>query len=114
MSKNPKLYGQDYYEYTELLSVGNVYYILISKRLLLKPIIPIWLYIIGLFLVRNNIFFAIVGLPSLLAFSVLLVILFPLWEACNISAKAYVLFHSFSIIVLKLISIPVSILLEAL
>ena len=72
MSKNLKLYGKEYCEYTELLSLGNVYYILISKRLLIKPMMPIWAYLLALFLVRSNIFFAMVGLPSLIVFSVFL------------------------------------------
>jgi len=114
MDKNLKLYKKEYYEYTELLSLGNVYYILISKRLLLKPIIPMWTYFLGLFLVRNNIFFAMVGLPSLIVFSVFLVMLFPLWSSCNISAKAYIAFHSISILLLKIISVPASMLLEVL
>lgn len=114
MSKNLKLYGKDYYEYTELLSFGNVYYILISKRLLLKPMLPIWLYLSGLFLVRNHIFFAMVGLPSLIVFSVFLAMFFPMWSACNVSVKAYITFHSISIILIKILSIPVSMLLEVL
>ena len=114
MSKNLRIYGKEYYEYTELLSFGNVYYILISKRLLLKPMLPIWLYLLGLFLVRSSIFFAMVGLPSLIVSSVLLAMFFPLWEACNISAKAYIVFHGASILLIKIISIPVSMLLEVL
>jgi len=112
--KNLKLYGKEYYEYTEMLSLGNVYYILISKRLLLKPMLPIWTYLLGLFVVRSNIFFAMVGLPSLIVYSVFLIMFFPLWESCNISAKAYISFHSTCVIILKIISIPVSMLLEVL
>jgi len=114
MSKNLKLYGKEYYEYTELLSLGNVYYILISRRLLIKPMMPIWVYLLALFLVRNNIFFAMVGLPSLIVFSVFLVMFFPLWEACNFSAKAYIVFHCAIVLLIKIISIPVSMLLEVL
>ena len=114
MSKNLKLYGKEYYEYTELLSSGNVYYILISKRLLIKPMIPMWAYLSTLFLVRSNIFFAMAGLPSLIFFSVFLVMFFPLWEACNVSARAYITFHGSAILLIKIISIPVSMLLEVL
>ena len=114
MSKNIKFYGKEYYGYTELLSLGNIYYILISKRLLLKPMLPIWICLLGLFSVRSNIFFAMVGLPSLIIFSVFLIIVFPIWRSCNISAKAYTIFHSTLIIILKIISIPVSMLLEVL
>lgn len=114
MSKNLRLYGKEHYEYTELLSLGNVYYILISKRLLLKPMVPLWICFLGLFLVRNNIFFAMVGLPSLIVFSVFLAMFFPMWNACNVSAKAYITFHSILILLIKIISIPVSMLLEVL
>lgn len=114
LNNNLKFYGKEYYEYTELLSLGQVYYILISKRLLLKPIIPLWAYIFGLFLVPNNIFFFMVGFPSIIIFPVFLAMLFPLWEACNISSKAYIAFHSTCIITLKIVSIPVSMFLEVL
>jgi len=114
MSDNLRIYEKEYYEYTKLLSFGNVYYILISKRLLIKPLLPMWLYFLGLFLVHSDIFFAMVGLPSLIVFSVFLVMFFPLWEACNVSVKAYIVFHSASILLIKIISIPVSMLLEVL
>lgn len=114
MRKNLELYGKEYYEYAETLSSGNVYYIMISKRLLLKPMLPIWIYLLCLFLVRNNIFFAMVGLPSLIVFSVSLVMLFPLWEACNVSVQAYITFHVVSVLLIKIISVPVSMLLEVL
>ena len=114
MNKNLKLYKKEYYEYIGLLSLGNVYYIMISKRLLLKPILPLWIYLFCLFLVRSNIFFAMVGFPSLVIFSFFLSMLFPLWEACNISHKAYIVFHSTCIIILKIVSIPFSMLLEVL
>ena len=114
MSKNLRIYGKEYYEYTELLSSGNMYYILISKRLLIKPMLPIWACFLAMFLVHSHIFFAMVGLPSLIIFSVFLVMLFPLWEACNISARAYIVFHGASILLIKIISIPVSMLLEVL
>lgn len=106
------IHNKDYEEYIELLSLGNVYYIVISKRLLIKPLIPIWAYLLGLFLVRNHVFFAMVGIPSLVVFSVFLIMLFPLWEACNISAKAYIVFHGISIFMIKMISLPISMLLE--
>lgn len=114
MSEQLRVYGKEYYEYTELLSLGNVYYIMISKRLLLKPMIPMWTYFLCLFLVRNHIFFAMVGLPSFVAFSVFLVMYFPLWKACNFSAKAYIVFHCVFLLFLKMFSVPVSMFLEVL
>ena len=114
MNINLKLYSDEYFEYTELLCSGNVYHILISKRLLIKPLMPMWAYFLSLFLVRNNIFFAMVGLPSLIAYSVSLVMLFPLWSACNVSVKAYIAFHCVSILLIMIISVPVSMLMEVL
>ena len=114
MSKNLEIYGKEYYEYTAMLSLGNVYYILISKRLLLKPIIAVWIYLLGLFLIRSNMFFAMVGLPSFVVFFCFLVIFFPMWRACNVSVKAYITFHSICIVLLKIVSIPISMLLEVL
>ena len=114
MSQNKNIYRKDYYMYAELLSLGNIYYILISKRLLLKPILPIWLYLLCLFAVRNSVFFAMVGIPSLVVFSVSITMLFPVWNACNISIRAYITFHCVSILLIKIISIPFSMLLEVL
>ena len=114
MSKNLKLYGKEYYDYSELLSSGTVYFIFISKRLLFKPMTPIWAYILVLFLVRNNIFLVIIGLPSLVVVTTFLVKSFSLWEACNVSKKAYIVFHSVFIAFLKVISIPISMFLEVL
>jgi len=112
VSKNLKLYGKDYDEYIELLSQGKVYSILISKRLLLRPMVPVWLYVFGLFLVRNGAFFAVVGLPSIIVYSVFLVMAFPLWEACHVSVRAYAVFHGACLFSLKILSIPISMLLE--
>lgn len=114
MNKNIMLYPKEYYEYVELLSDGHVYYILICHRLLLRPIIPVWLYLLGLFLVQNYVFFAVITLPSIVIFLFFLIMLFPIWAACNVSIKAYIAFHSACIILLKIVSIPVSALLEVL
>ena len=111
---NLAFYGKDFYEYTKFLSSENTYYILISKELLIRPMISIWLYLLGLFSVPNGIFFAMVGLPSLIIFSVFLIMQFSLWKNCNISAGIYIFFHSGCILLIKLISIPVSMFLEAL
>ena len=105
---NLKLYGKDYYQYLELLSAGNTYSILISKRLLIRPIIPVWVCVFLLFLVRNSVFFFAVGLPSLMVFAVFLWVCFPAWRACNISPKAYLCFHIFMLFALKIVSVPIS------
>ena len=112
MSKNLQLYRKEYIEYTELLSAGNVYYILISKRLLFSPMILIWVCIFALFLIRSEIFFAMIGLPSIIVYACFLFKIFPLWKSCNFSLKAYIAFHSVCVLILKIISMPVSLLLE--
>ena len=112
--KNLRVYGDDYYDFLSLVSSGEVYYILISNRLLIKPMMPVWAYLLVLFLVRRAMFFAMVGLPSFIVFSVFLAMFFPLWKACNVSAKAYIVFHCALILLIKIISIPVSMLLEVL
>ena len=112
--RNLNLYGGEYYDYIQLLQSGNQYGILISKRLLLKPVIPMWLYFLGLFLIPNGIFFAMVGLPSLLLFAVFLVAYFPLWSVCNVSTMGYIFFHTVCLALLKIASVPLSFLLEVL
>ncbi len=112
MKGNLKPYGKDYEQYTVLLSQGNVYSILICKRLLFRPMVPIWVYVFGLLLVRNGVFFAMVGLPSLFLIAIHIVMAFPLWEACSVSGRAYTVFHLFSLFLLKLLSYPISMLLE--
>ncbi len=112
--ENINLYSKDYYDYIELLSSGETYSILISKRLLIQPMVYMWMCILGLFLVNNNVFFAIVGIPCFVIFGVFLIMFFPLWNSCNISLKAYTFFHIVSILCLKFISVPISFLLEEL
>lgn len=112
--KNLILFNGGYYEYLNFLSCGNKYYILISKRLLIKPLLPIWIYLFCLFLIRNPVFFCIAVLPNLVLFSAFLYMLFPLWSYCNFSKTAYIVFHCICIIILKKISIPISMLLEVL
>ena len=114
MSKNLKLHNNDYYDYIKFLSSGNTYFILISKRILFRSIMPIWIYLFGLFLIQNRIFFGMAVLPCLILVSVFLYFAFPLWNVCNISSKAYVVFHVSVIILLKLLSVPITFLLEEL
>jgi hypothetical protein len=110
---NLHLFSGEYYEYLNFLSFGNKYYILISKRLLFKPLIPIWIYLFCLFLVRNSSFFCVAVLPNIILFVVFLYMIFPLWSYCNFSKTAYFVFHCSCILILKIISIPISILLES-
>ena len=113
MKKNNK-YGSEYYAYITMLSSGNSFKIFICKRLLFRPVFAVWLFLFGLFLIPSNIFWAMVGLPCLSILSVYLIILFPFWNACNISPKAYIIFHVLILLLLKILSIPVRFLLEAL
>ena len=114
ITNNLKLYGEDYYGYIGFLLSGERYSILISKRLLIRPIIPAWLWFLGLFLVRNGIFFGMVVFPCFIIYGVFLYIIYPLWDACCFTPRAYVLFHITMILFLKLLSYPTTLLLEAL
>lgn len=102
--KNLNIYGSDYYSYMDMLSSGNIFRILISKRLLLRPVIPVWFCLFWLFLVPSNTFFAMVGLPSLIIFGVYLAQLYQFWSACGISKKAYSFFHAAAVLLLKILS----------
>lgn len=114
MMKNLKFCAKEYYDYIEHLSRGEIYYILISKRLLLRMVVPVWMYFLAIFVVRSNVFWAMVGLPSIIVYIVFLTLAYPMWKACNISSKAYIIFHVVFLLLLKIISIPVSMLLEEL
>ena len=112
--KNFKMYATDYYGYISMLSSGDSFKILISKRLLFRTVSPMWFLLFGIFLVQSSIFFAMVGLPSMILFFIFLVKNFSLWQACGFSAKAYIVFHCGGLLFLKMFSIPISILLEVL
>ena len=114
LTNNLRLYGNDYYGYINFLLSGERYSILISKRLLIRPIIPAWLWFWGLFLVKSGIFFGMVVFPCLIMYCIFLYIIYPLFDACRVNPKAYVLFHTFMILLLKLLSYPTTLLLEAL
>ena len=107
-------YGSAYNGYTALLAAGETYGILISKRLLLRPLIPMWGYLLGLFCVRGAVFGAMVTLPCLVIFGIFLIMLRPLWRACCISPGAYALFHGAVLLILKGIAYSISLLLEVL
>ena len=108
------LYGKAYHDYIALLSAGETYGILTVKRLLIRPLIPIWIYLLGIFCIRNAVFGAMVTLPCLLICGVFLSLYFPLWRACRVSAAAYCLFHTIIFLILRGISIPISLFLEVL
>lgn len=98
--KNLKILGADHLAYMRELAAGGVYRILISKRLLLRPLLPMWGIFFVLFFIGNSTLFAMVGIPIIIAYSVFLVNLYPYWYACNISVRAYVFFHTESILFL--------------
>lgn len=109
-----KTYGNECREYIGMLLSNGPFSITISKRLLICPVIPIWAFLLAIFLVPDSRFFAMVGIGSLIVCVIYLIILFPAWNACNISIKAYIIFHSFIVIILKTLSIPLYMLLEKL
>lgn len=106
---------KDYYPYAEMLLSGDTYGILISKRLLIRPMLFLWIYFFAVFLMRGGgVIFGIVILPSLILLSLFLAMLYPIWHACSISRGAYIFFHIAMLVALRLIAIPVSFLLERL
>lgn len=102
--KNIKILGADHVAYMEELAIGNIYRILISKRLLLRPLFPMWGILFALFFTGNSTLFAMVGIPIMIVYSVFLVNLYPYWHACNISVRAYAFFHAESILFLLILS----------
>ena len=102
--KNLKILGADHLAYMEELAIGNIYRILISKRLLLRPLFPMWGILFALFFTGNSTLFAMVGIPIMIVYSVFLVNLYPYWHACNISVRAYAFFHAESILFLLILS----------
>ena len=102
--KNLKILGADHLAYMEELAIGNIYRILISKRLLLRPLFPMWGILFALFFNGNSTLFAMVGIPIMIVYSVFLVNLYPYWHACNISVRAYAFFHAESILFLLILS----------
>ena len=98
--KNLKILGADHLAYMAELATGQIYRILISKRLLLRPLFPMWSIFFALFFIGNSTLFAMVGIPIMIVYSVFLINLYPYWHACNISVRAYVFFHTESILFL--------------
>lgn len=111
---NLKLQKSEYSAYIDMLSSDNKFQILISKRLLFRTVWLFWLLFLIFFSLLKGVFFGVVVLPSLILFGIYLHILFPIWNACNISPKAYIIFHLGALLILKLLSIPFGYLLEVL
>ena len=104
----------EYKLYIKMLAAGETYSILISKRLLLRTVLPFWVLLFAIFMIPNPVFFAMVGLPSLILYTVYLVDLYRCWRACNISKKAYTVFHISALLILRVISAILIKLLEGL
>ena len=111
---NLKLQKSEYYAYLDMLSSDNKFQILISKRLLFRTVLLFWILFLIFFSLLKGVFFGIAVLPSLILFGVYLNALFPIWNACGISPKAYIIFHLGTLLILKLLSIPFGYLLEVL
>lgn len=94
----------EYRLYIRMLAAGETYSIFISKRLLLRTVLPFWVLFFVVFMIPNTVFFAMVGLPSLILYAVYLVDLYHCWKACNISKSAYTIFHVFTILILRIIT----------
>ena len=103
----------EYKLYLKLLAAGETYAIFISKRLLLRTVLPFWVLLFAIFMIPNLVFFAMVGIPSLILFAIYLVDLYHCWKACNISKSAYTVFHVSAILILRIITAILIELLEA-
>lgn len=103
----------EYKLYIRMLAAGETYSIFISKRLLFRTVLPFWALLFLEFLIPSNVFFAMVGIPSLILFAVYLVDLYHCWKACNISKSAYAVFHVSAILILRVITAILIKLLEA-
>ena len=111
---NLKLQKSEYYAYLDMLSSDNKFQILISKRLLFRTVLLFWILFWIFFSLLKGVFFGIAVLPSLILFGVYLNARFPIWNACGISPKAYIIFHLGALLIIKLLSIPFGYLLEVL
>ena len=102
----------EYKLYLRMLATGETYSVFISKRLLLRTVLPFWVLFFVVFMIPNTVFFAMVGLPSLILYTVYLVDLYHYWRACNISKSAYAIFHVSTILILRIITAILMKLLE--
>ena len=102
----------EYKLYLRMLAAGESYAIFISKRLLMRTVLPFWILLFFVFLIPNFTFLAMVGLPILILYTVYLVDLYHYWKACNISKRAYVAFHTATVLLIAILSSILSKLLE--
>ena len=104
----------EHIEYVEFLLSGEKYNITISKRYLFRTLLPFWLELLVLFSLSNKFIFGYVILPNLILYGVFVFMLYGIWKLCNISPKAYIIFHIGVLIILYLLAIPFGYLLEVL
>ena len=83
----------EYKLYLRMLASGETFSILISKRLLFRTVLPFWILVFFVFTIPNYVFWALVGIPILILYSLYLWNLYRYWSACNISKHAYIVFH---------------------
>lgn len=112
--KNLSTSKSEHIKYAEFLLSGEKYSITISKRYLFRILLPLWIVMYVWFAVRNKFFFYIVTLPGLFVYGLFAYMVYPVWKMCNISPKAYIVFHVSFLIILKLLAIPFGYLVEAL
>ena len=110
--KDLKLYSSDFYSDTKMLLSGNTFRILISKRLLMRPLIPMWVFLFFIMMIPGKVFFWIAGFPCLGLYAVFLLGNYPYWEACSVKKLPFVLWNAIWVLFLKLLTIPVLNLLE--
>ena len=112
--KNVSSSKSEHIKYAEFLLSGEKYSITISKRYLFRIMMPLWIVMFVWFAVRSKFFLYIVTLPGLFFYGIFAYMVYPVWKMCNISPKAYIVFHVGFLILLKLLAIPFGYLVEVL
>lgn len=112
--QNLSINKSEHIKYAEFLLSGEKYSISISKKYLFRIFMPFWIVLYVLFAVRHKFFFYWIILPNLFFYSLFSYMVYPVWRMCNISPKAYIVFHCCVLILLKLLAIPFGYLVEAL
>ena len=104
----------EHIRYVELLLGGDSFNIMVAKQYLFRTVWPLWIVMFVWFAVRNKFFFYMVTLPGLFWYGIFTYMIYPVWKMCNISPKAYIIFHIGVLIILKLLAIPFGYLVGAL
>ena len=112
--QNLSINKSEHIKYAEFLLSGEKYSISISKKYLFRIFMPCWIVLYVLFAVRHKFFFYWIIRPNLFFYSLFSYMVYTVWRMCNISPKAYIVFHCCVLILLKLLAIPFGYLVEAL